>query len=80
MRSGPSRSLCDRITVNIRALLTSKRLKPEHIHRNSKLDKGNLSRYFSGDRSYTLLSLQRIAEALEVDVSLLFRPEGRSGD
>ena len=62
-------SLTRRITANVRKLLRLKGWTEEEISKRSDLDKGNLSRYFSGKRDYTLLSLQRIAEALETDIS-----------
>lgn len=66
--------LQQRISANIHRLLTRLRWKAEHIHRHSDVDKGNLSRYFNGHRDYTLLSVVRIAEVLQVDVMELFRP------
>ena len=66
--------LQERLSVNIHRLLARKRWTPEHIHRNSDVDKGNLSRYFNGHRDYTLLSLTRIADVLQIDVSELFKP------
>ena len=69
-----TRELQARLTSNIHRLLARKRWSAEYIHRHSDVDKGNLSRYFNGHRDYTLLSLTRIAEVLEVDVFELFRP------
>ena len=69
-----TRELQARLSGNIRRLLVSKRWSAEYIHRHSDVDKGNLSRYFNGHRDYTLLSLTRIAEVLQVDVAELFRP------
>ncbi|HTB35115.1 MAG TPA: helix-turn-helix transcriptional regulator [bacterium] len=69
-----TRELQARLTGNIHRLLARKRWSAEYIHRHSDVDKGNLSRYFNGHRDYTLLSLTRIAEVLQVDVIELFRP------
>jgi len=69
-----TRELQARLTGNIHRLLARKRWSAEYIHRHSDVDKGNLSRYFNGHRDYTLLSLTRIAEVLQVDVLELFRP------
>jgi transcriptional regulator with XRE-family HTH domain len=69
-----TRELQARLTSNIHRLLARKRWSAEYIHRHSDVDKGNLSRYFNGHRDYTLLSLTRIAEVLQVDVVELFRP------
>lgn len=63
-----------RLSANIHRLLARKRWKAEHIHRNSDVDKGNLSRFFNGHRDYTLLSLQRISDVLQVDIAELFKP------
>jgi transcriptional regulator with XRE-family HTH domain len=62
-----------RVTANIHRLLARKKWRAEHIHQNSDVDKGNLSRYFNGHRDYTLLSIYRIAEVLQVDVVELFK-------
>jgi transcriptional regulator with XRE-family HTH domain len=63
-----------RLTANIHRLMARRRWKAEYLHRYSEVDKGNLSRFFNGHRDYTLLSLARIAEALEVDLAELFKP------
>lgn len=67
------KSLAQRISANVRRLLKAKGWSQEEISKRSDLDKGNLSRYFAGTRDYTLLSVQRIADGLDVDVSELFR-------
>lgn len=63
-----------RLTTNIHRLMHRRRWTAEHIHRHGEVDKGNLSRFFNGHRDYTLLSLSRIADALQVDMMELFRP------
>lgn len=63
-----------RLTANVHRLMQRRRWTAEHIHRHGDVDKGNLSRFFNGHRDYTLLSLSRIAEALQVDMVELFRP------
>lgn len=68
-----------RLTANIHGLMVRKRWRAEHIHMNADVDKGNLSRFFNGHRDYNLRSLVRIAEALDVDVSELFRPQRQRG-
>lgn len=64
----------ERLSLNIRRVLLRKRWKAEHIHKNSDVDKGNLSRFLNGHRDYTLFSLTRIADVLQVDISELFKP------
>jgi transcriptional regulator with XRE-family HTH domain len=73
MKNRIQKALSDRVTKNVRRLLAKKNLKQEDISRRSDLDKGNLSRYLSGQRDYTFLGLQRISEALKVDIGELFK-------
>jgi transcriptional regulator with XRE-family HTH domain len=63
-----------RITANIQRLMARRHWSAETLHRQSEVDKGNLSRFFNGQRDYTLFSLVRVADALEVDLRELLRP------
>lgn len=67
------KALNTRITANARRRMQLLGLNQEALAKRSKIDKGNLSRYFSGKRDYTLHAVQEMATALRQDVRELFK-------
>jgi transcriptional regulator with XRE-family HTH domain len=62
-----------RVSSNIRRLLDKKGLTMEQLAIEAEIDTGNLSRVISGKRYPSLALLQKIADALQVDVVELFK-------
>jgi len=67
------KTACERISKNIREILYLRALTLEQLAFEAEIDTGNLSRVLSGKRIPSLKLLQKIADALKVDVADLLR-------
>jgi len=70
---GIMKTACERISKNIREILYLRALTLEQLAFEAEIDTGNLSRVLSGKRIPSLKLLQKIADALKVDVADLLR-------
>jgi transcriptional regulator with XRE-family HTH domain len=62
-----------RVSKNISALLSAKKLTAEGLAHSLDVDKAHISRIISGKKRASLNLLERIAEILEVDIQKLFK-------
>jgi len=63
-----------RLTKNIKKAVLLRKTTFEKLAVESDTDKGHLSRVLSGKKKANLELVQRIADALDVDVQTLFKP------
>ncbi|WP_407175357.1 helix-turn-helix domain-containing protein [Bradyrhizobium sp. STM 3562] len=69
--------LRDRVGLNIQGLRRAKKLSQEELAHRSKIHQTYLSGVETGKRNPSLLVLERLAKALDVDPEELFRRRRR---
>ncbi len=58
---------------NIKSIIKKKKLKLRHVSYDADLDEANLRKYMKGKQEMKISILVRIASALEVEISELFK-------
>ncbi len=63
-----------RVIKNIKRILALKAMLPEHLSRETGVDRGHLSRYLANKKSSSLETIEKLAKGLGVDIQHLFKP------
>jgi transcriptional regulator with XRE-family HTH domain len=64
----------------LKDILKREQVTAYRLHKDLKIDQGQLSRFFRGEESISLKNLERITDYLGYDIRLVKRKGSRKGD